>query len=115
MQASSPSNPLLSASWCTVHPFTESDQVAMAQMRTLVEPNKGKLRGIDARPIFDDIIRRVASIEQKEIVWDVGALSLRRGRGVSFRCARRLDSSVGVFEMGLPPVWSSACLSPCCY
>jgi epsilon-lactone hydrolase len=32
----------------------------MAQVRAMVEPNKGKLRGVAARPMFDDIIRHTA-------------------------------------------------------
>jgi hypothetical protein len=32
----------------------------MTQVRVMVEPNKGKLRGVAVRPVFDDIIRRMA-------------------------------------------------------
>ena len=38
----------------TNHPFTDADQAVMAQMRAVVEPNKEKLRGVAARPMFDD-------------------------------------------------------------
>jgi monoterpene epsilon-lactone hydrolase len=61
MQTPYSSGALLSAPWCTVHPFTERDQAAMTQMRAMVAPNKGKLRGVGARPVFDDIIRRSAA------------------------------------------------------
>ena len=44
----------------TNHPFSDADQAVMAQVRAMVEPNKGKLRGVAARPIFDDIIRLAA-------------------------------------------------------
>ena len=47
----------------TNHPFTGADQAVMAQVRAMVEPNKGKLRGVAARPIFDDIIRHTAPPE----------------------------------------------------
>ena len=47
----------------TNHPFTAADQAVMAQVRAMVEPNKGKLRGVAARPMFDDIIRRAAPPE----------------------------------------------------
>jgi monoterpene epsilon-lactone hydrolase len=63
MQTVSPSEVLLAAPWCTVHPFTERDRTAMTRMRAVVEPNKGKLRGIAARPAFDDIMRRTATPE----------------------------------------------------
>jgi monoterpene epsilon-lactone hydrolase len=42
--------------WRTDHPLTPSDQAAMAALRAAAEPNKGKLRGVAARPVFDDII-----------------------------------------------------------
>jgi acetyl esterase/lipase len=47
----------------TNHPFSDADQAVMAQVRAMVEPNKGKLRGVAARPIFNDIIRHTAPPE----------------------------------------------------
>lgn len=47
----------------TIRPFTEHDQAVMASMRAMVEPNKGKLRGVAARPAFDAIISHVAAPE----------------------------------------------------
>jgi epsilon-lactone hydrolase len=47
----------------TNHPFTDADRAVMAQVRAMAEPNKGKLRGVAARPMFDDIIRHVAPPE----------------------------------------------------
>ena len=47
----------------TNHPFTDADQAVMAQVPAMVEPNKGKLRGVAARPIFDDIIRHTVTPE----------------------------------------------------
>jgi acetyl esterase/lipase len=35
----------------------------MAEMRAMVEPNKGKLRGVAARPVFDGIIGHTAAPE----------------------------------------------------
>ena len=76
MPASSSSDVLLSAPWCTKHPFTERDQAEMAKLRAMAEPNKGKLRGIAVRPVFDDIIRRVAPPEGVSYREDrVGGLS----------------------------------------
>lgn len=54
----SPANP-----WSTIHPLTERDHAFMAQMRVVVEPNKGKLRGVAARPAFDAIIGGAAAPE----------------------------------------------------
>jgi hypothetical protein len=51
------------ASSRTYHPFTGADQAATAQVRAMVEPNKGKLRSVAARPMFDDIIRHTAPPE----------------------------------------------------
>jgi epsilon-lactone hydrolase len=42
--------------WSTVHPLSPQDQAVMTGLRAMVEPNKGKLRGIDARVPFDGII-----------------------------------------------------------
>lgn len=43
-------------SWHTVHPLTPRDQAAMATMRAMAQPNKGKLRGTAARAPFEAII-----------------------------------------------------------
>lgn len=43
----------------TIHPCTAHDQAAMAAMRAMVGPNKGRMRGVAARPAFDAIIGRV--------------------------------------------------------
>ena len=44
------------ASWLVDHPFSADDQIAMAAMRAIVEPNKGKLQGVAARVPFDAIV-----------------------------------------------------------
>ena len=49
--------------WTTLHPFSKQDQVAMAAMRALIEPNKGKLQGTAARGPFDALMERVAPPE----------------------------------------------------
>ena len=49
------------ASWLLHHPFGAEDQVAMAAMRAIVEPNKGKLQGVAARVPFDAIMEHVAA------------------------------------------------------
>lgn len=40
----------------TTHVLSLRDQTVMAQIRAMIEPSKGHLRGTDARPIFDEII-----------------------------------------------------------
>ncbi len=42
------------------HSISSADQAAMTAMRAIVEPNKGRLRGIAARVPFDGITSRVA-------------------------------------------------------
>jgi acetyl esterase/lipase len=49
----------VTAPWSVLHPFSKEDQVAMAAMRAIVEPNKGKLQGTAARVPFDAIMERV--------------------------------------------------------
>ncbi len=46
-------------SWLENHPVTEHDKTAMAAMRSIVEPNKGRLQGTAARTPFDDIMNQV--------------------------------------------------------
>jgi acetyl esterase/lipase len=45
------------------HPATPEDKAAMAAMRAVVEPNKGKLRRAAARGPYDDIMNRVVAPE----------------------------------------------------
>ena len=49
--------------WCTTHPVTPDDKAAMAAMRAMVEPNKGKMEGIAGRGPYDAIMMRVAQPE----------------------------------------------------
>lgn len=42
------------------HPISVEDKTAMAAMRAIVEPNKGRLQGIAARAPFDAIMEHVA-------------------------------------------------------
>ena len=49
--------------WCTTHPVTPEDKAAMAGMRALVEPNKGKMQGLAGRAPYDAIMERVAPPE----------------------------------------------------
>lgn len=44
--------------WSTTHAVTPEDKVAMAGLRSMVAPNKGKMRGTAARIAFDAIVSR---------------------------------------------------------
>ena len=44
----------------TIHPLSEQDSVAVAALRSVVAPMKGKVEGIAGRSLFDDIMERVA-------------------------------------------------------
>jgi hypothetical protein len=46
-------------SWSANHAITPQDRIVMDQMRAMIEPNKGKLRGIAARVPFDTIMGQV--------------------------------------------------------
>jgi epsilon-lactone hydrolase len=63
MNSYSPSATLLANPWSTIHPLTEHDREFINRLRAMVGPNKGKLRGVAARPAFDTIIRRAAAPE----------------------------------------------------
>jgi monoterpene epsilon-lactone hydrolase len=47
--------------WSQIHALTSQDRVVMDQMRAVVEPNKGKLRGVGARAPYEAIMGRVAA------------------------------------------------------
>jgi monoterpene epsilon-lactone hydrolase len=56
--------------WSVIHPFSTEDQAAMAAMRAVVEPNKGRLQGTAARVPFDAIMERVTA--PVEVVYEAG-------------------------------------------
>ena len=45
--------------WSAIHPMTAEDRVAMAALRGMVEPVKGKAQGTSARQPFDAIMENV--------------------------------------------------------
>jgi monoterpene epsilon-lactone hydrolase len=61
MMSESPSQQ--TASWLTTHLLAAKDKVAMAGLRTVVEPLKGTLQGTAARPAFDAIIEHAPAPE----------------------------------------------------
>jgi monoterpene epsilon-lactone hydrolase len=46
-------------SWFRFHPLTAQDRSAMAALRTMAEPNKGKLQGTAARAPFDALMSSI--------------------------------------------------------
>jgi len=63
MKTQPPGNNMTSDPWSVVHPITAEDAAAMAAMRAIVEPNKGRLQGTSARVPFDAIMEHVAAPE----------------------------------------------------
>jgi epsilon-lactone hydrolase len=47
------------AAWSATHAITADDKTAMAALRAMVEPLKGKLQGTAARPPFDAMMEHV--------------------------------------------------------
>ena len=47
--------------WSAIHTMTPQDRIVMGQMRAMIEPGKGKLRGTPARPLFKAVMDRVAA------------------------------------------------------
>ena len=56
-------HPALAEPWCATHPLTAADQAVMAQVRAMAKPNKGRMRGVEARPVFDDLIQHTVAPE----------------------------------------------------
>jgi monoterpene epsilon-lactone hydrolase len=63
MQTASHQTASVAEPWSATHALTSEDQSAMAAMRAIIEPNKGKMRGTGARGPFDTIMGRVISPE----------------------------------------------------
>ena len=54
------------------HPISTADKTAMAGLRAIVEPNKGRLRGTAARVPFDTIMEQVAVPE--DVIFEAGTV-----------------------------------------
>ena len=61
MQTQIPANPATATQWSVTHPISPADKAAVATMRAIVEPQKGRLQGIAARGPFDEIMGHVAA------------------------------------------------------
>jgi epsilon-lactone hydrolase len=53
-------DPAAKSTWSVIHPLSEEDSVAMAALRSVVAPMKGKFEGTAGRGPFNGIMERVA-------------------------------------------------------
>jgi epsilon-lactone hydrolase len=58
--------------WSTTHRISAEDETAMAAMRVIVEPNKGRLLGTGARVPFDAIMEQVAA--PSDVTYEAGTV-----------------------------------------
>jgi epsilon-lactone hydrolase len=63
MQANTLKDPAAKAPWSVIHPLSEEDSVAVAALRSVVAPLKGKFEGTAGRRLFNDIMERIAVSE----------------------------------------------------
>lgn len=76
MNAQRSTQTLLKSFEYTTHVLSLRDQAVMAQIRAMIEPGKGHLRGTDARPVFDEIIGSMVAPESVTYRHDrVGGIS----------------------------------------
>jgi epsilon-lactone hydrolase len=59
MQPNIHKDPAAGARRLLIHPVREEDSVAVAALRSVVAPMKGKFEGIAGRSLFNDIMERV--------------------------------------------------------
>ncbi|ADW71430.1 alpha/beta hydrolase [Granulicella tundricola] len=86
------------ASWLVQHPLGAEDEAAMTAMRAIVEPNKGKLRGVAARVPFDAIMERVSA--PAGVVYEADSVG-----GISGWWCRPEDARPGEAVMHLHGGW----------
>src|ERR1700751_3769303 len=60
MRSNIVNGPSAKAPWSVIHPLGEEDSVAVAALRSVVAPMKGKFEGTAGRGLFNDIMERVA-------------------------------------------------------
>ena len=63
MNADSLASSFFAEAWCSAHPLAAHDHDVMTRVRAIAGPNKGKLRGIVARPVFNALIQHTAAPE----------------------------------------------------
>lgn len=82
----------------TIHPVTPEDKMAMAALRAMAEPNKGRLQGTAARGPFDQIIGRV--IAPRDVTCQQDTLD-----GVAGWWARPVGAQPGIAILHLHGGW----------
>jgi epsilon-lactone hydrolase len=60
MQPNILKDPAAKAAWSVIHPLSEEDSAAVAALRSVVAPMKGKFEGTAGRAPFNEIMERVA-------------------------------------------------------
>jgi monoterpene epsilon-lactone hydrolase len=55
--------PTKEVSWLEIHPLRDEDSIAVANLRSIIAPMKGKAEGIAGREPFNDIMERVVSAD----------------------------------------------------
>jgi monoterpene epsilon-lactone hydrolase len=63
MQPNILKNPTGKATWSVIHPLSEQESVAVAALRSVVVPMKGKIEGTAGRGPLNDIMERIATPE----------------------------------------------------
>ena len=82
----------------TIHSVAPEDKIAMVRLRSMVEPNKGRLQGTAARGPFDEIIGR--TIAPKAVIYEQETLG-----GVSGWWARPANAQPGIVILHLHGGW----------
>ena len=82
----------------TMHPVTQEDKTAMTALRSMVEPNKGRLQGMAARGPFDQIIGR--TVAPKDVTFQQDALG-----GISGWWGRAANARPGTAILHLHGGW----------
>ena len=62
MQSSFLKNAGAEAPWLEVHPLSQEDSVAVAALRSVVAPMKGKVEGTAGRGLFDGVMERAGRV-----------------------------------------------------
>jgi epsilon-lactone hydrolase len=82
----------------TIHPVTSEDKMAMAALRAVAEPNKGRLQGTAARGPFDQIIGH--TIAPRDVTYQQDTLG-----GVAGWWARPVGAQPGTAILHLHGGW----------
>ncbi len=67
MQSNLLKNTAAEAPWLVIHPLSQEDSIAVAALRSVVAPMKGKVEGTAGRGPFNDIMERVAVPDGRDL------------------------------------------------